>query len=83
MAYFVTARKSHPPHTAYLVGPFITHGAALRALPAARHEAIHGWHVDSFDVRFGTARVKTRQMVERIGLGRLNDAVGYEPDALP
>lgn len=82
MAYFVTARKG-PGKVAWLAGPYITHGAALRAVPACTRAARQHSPYEMFDAGFGTARVKTRQMVERIGLGRLNDAVGYEPDALP
>lgn len=77
MAYYATVIDGD--RKGFLVGPFNRLGDAERAVPKARKAA---YDVDdrAHWYAFGTARVKTSDLVKRIGSGRLNGVLGYPTD---
>lgn len=66
-----------------LAGPYRTHGAALAASLLCASAARRTSPTQAAFAAFGTCRVKTKAMRERIGKPKLNDLIGYVPDALP
>lgn len=73
MAYYVTVQDHG--RSGFLAGPFLKHGDALAMLPAVKKAARKVDPMAAF-YAFGTAHVKTRPMVDKIGPGRLNTQVG-------
>lgn len=81
MAFYATVRELAGRRTGVLAGPYITHGAAVRASQAC--ERLAAGRPDVAFAGFGTSRARTRADVERLGPGRWNDHIGPITDRLP